>query len=125
VDAALAVLHAIPVHHRDVKPSNILLLQDDDPRNRIAILNDFGESCWGDEFAKGGYCRRLYTSLNADAGGFSTPEDDYISLGLTFAHLHNLQVSDPYSPAGKMELIRKLCGLHENYQKSLSRFLAE
>ncbi|GAQ85680.1 Protein kinase-like domain containing protein [Klebsormidium nitens] len=125
VEAALAVLHGLPVHHRDVKPSNILLSQDDDPRNRIAILNDFGESCWGDEFVKGGYCRRRYTSPNADAGGFSTPEDDYISLGLTFAHLHNLRVSDPYSPAGKMELIGKLCGLHENYRKCLGRFLAE
>ena len=123
MEAGLVALHEVPVIHRDIKPSNILLSPGNTPRERIAILNDYGESCRGDDFVRGGYGRLLYTSPSVDEGGFSTRDDDYFALGLTFAHLNNLQVDDPYSSSGKLELINKLCGLNEVYEKCLGKFL--
>jgi serine/threonine protein kinase len=122
VEAALVALHEVSVLHRDIKPSNILLSCGDNPTERIAVLNDYGKSCKADEIVKGGGVPLLWTSPDADMEGLSTRDDDYFSLGLTFAHLHGLQVDDPYSAQGKLRPIEKLCDLDEVYAKCLKRF---
>ena len=104
---ALVALHAVDVLHRDIKPDNMLLCHDGS-----LLLNDYDVSCTSADL----HARSM---LQVGTPAFSSPrsdfvgqgqyqfQDDWLALGLSFAHLANLYPK-PGDCKVKLDALQKL-----------------
>jgi serine/threonine protein kinase len=99
---ALADLHALGILHRDVTPSNMLLMGAGD-----IVLIDISYACREDHQGK----RRVYNpgfSAPEQKSGTAVPQSDFYSLAATVCFLANGEAATTANPEMLLEQIRNI-----------------